>query len=70
MLSERPIEIMRMRARVRRLTREEAARVIAAVEAALNGGWDEVRVYPDEGEICTMALKRGPKATPEVLARK
>ena len=59
MLSDRPIEIMRMRARVRRLTREERERICNAVEAAVNGGWGLHIFTHDSGTICSKPVQEG-----------
>jgi hypothetical protein len=47
--------------RIRRLTPEEKEHICNATEAAINSGWDEVRIWPHNDRIWTMPLKRGRK---------
>jgi len=43
----------------RKLTAQEREHICSQVEAALNGGWDELRVYPHSGRIWTTPIKTG-----------
>lgn len=52
----------RTKQRAIRLSAEDRDRVINAIEHAINGGWDELRVYWPDGEVHSAPIRIGKRA--------